>query len=46
MFINDDAFGIAAVSYASKVLIRRVVSKNVIRAVLFQSFLALVAGAI
>jgi hypothetical protein len=46
VFINHDALGIAAVSYASKMRVRRVVSKNIIRAKLLESGFTLLAGAI
>src|SRR5437773_11372989 len=41
MFIDDDAFGVAAVGHASEVLVRRVKGEDHVRAELFKASLAL-----
>src|SRR5438046_5640595 len=46
MFIDDDAFGVAAVGHASEVLVRRIEGKNHVRAELLETSLALRAGAV
>src|SRR5437762_1589660 len=46
MFIDDDAFGVAAVGHASEVLVRRIEGKNHVRAELLETSLALCAGAV
>ena len=46
MFIDDDAFGVAAVGDASEVLVRGVVGEDHVRAELLQAGLALRAGAV
>src|SRR5215213_1680504 len=46
VFIDNDAFGIAAVSDAAEMRIERVVSESVIRAELFEPGFALFARAI
>src|SRR6266566_3965134 len=46
VFIDDDAFGVAAVGHASEVLVRRIEGKNHVRAELLETSLALCAGAI
>src|SRR5437762_4643527 len=46
MLIDDDAFGVAAVSNPSEVLIRRVEGEDHIRAELFKASLAVRAGSI
>src|SRR5207245_799872 len=46
VFIDDDAFGVAAVSKTSKVFVRRVEGENHVRAELLEASLALCAGAV
>src|SRR6266480_528136 len=46
MFVDDDAFGVAAVSNPSEVLIRRVEGEDHVRAELFKASFALWAGAV
>src|SRR6266446_2582067 len=46
VFIDDDAFRVAAVGHASEVLIRRVESEDHVRAELLEAGLALRAGAV
>src|SRR5256885_13659191 len=46
MFIDDDAFGVAAVGHASEVLVRRIEGENHVRAELLETSLALCAGAV
>src|SRR5438876_3013736 len=46
MFIDDDAFGVAAVGHASEVLVRRVKGEDHVRAELLETSLALCAGAV
>src|SRR5437773_339848 len=46
MFIDDDAFGVAAVGHASEVLVRRVKGEDHVRAELFKASLALRAGSV
>src|SRR5437879_5684188 len=45
MFIDDDAFAVAAVGHASEVLVRRIESEDHVRAELLETSLALWAGA-
>src|SRR5438309_6630243 len=46
MFIDNDAFGVAAVGHASEMLVRRIEGENHVRAELLQTSLALCAGAV
>src|SRR6266403_4117913 len=46
MFIDNDAFGVAAVGHASEVLVRRIEGKNHVRAEHLEASLALCAGAV
>src|SRR6476646_3113866 len=46
MFIDNDAFGVAAVSYASEMFVRRVERKNHVRAELLETTFAVRAAAI
>src|SRR5437660_1817658 len=46
MFIDNDAFGVAAVGHASEMLVRRIEGKNHVRAELLETSLALCAGAV
>src|SRR5213076_1498944 len=46
MFIDDDAFGVAAVGDASEVLVRRIEGENHVWAELLETSLALCAGAV
>src|SRR6266403_2231884 len=46
MFIDNDAFGVAAVGHASEVLVRRVVREDHVRAKLLKASLALCTGAV
>src|SRR6266700_3548783 len=45
-FVNDDAFGVAAVGHASEVFVRRVEGEDHVRAELLKASLALWAGAV
>src|SRR6266516_643962 len=45
-FVNDDAFGVAAVGHASEVFVRRVEGENHVRTELLKASLALRAGAV
>src|SRR5213594_733086 len=46
MFIDNDAFGVAAIGHASEMLVRRVESENHVRAEHLEAGLALWAGAV
>src|SRR5438094_2783096 len=46
MFVDDDAFGVAAVGNASKVLVRRVEGEDHVRAELFKASFAVRAGSV